>query len=494
MMALQRTEHPGQVSMFSGATRIAPRPGRLGGVMCLRVLAMTCACIALAMVAGCKAPPTAAAPQQDAGALNRVLEKARPSVYMVIVQVMPDGHRQYVETLLGTAWVVGDGTLATNAHIAEYFEKLEIDPDNPEGGPVQLVVRSLGGVVGHEPRTHVVTGAVVHPGYDDFNKMWDDYMPMNSSTSDLALADLVDMPGSACDVGLLTVTEPDQLAPKLEIASPEELAALRVGDDVGLIGYAAENISAVTLRYPSPKTHKGHISNITDYFGVGRRDGVAGAYLGRMIHHTCSAEGGASGSPMLAANGKVVAVLSAGDAIGTQGGRVPLAGFFFAQRADLVGELVPGIDHAILLQAPRSREWRSTMKRVYAPGRDLFSRTELWFKRETERVAAEAGRSDPAIVSSNEDTLPLGGDWVQSTQTLSVRLQPGTVYMAIAACPELADIDIHVLDSTSGEVIGEDTSNDWYPWALWEADSTDVEIIVSGVSGVEYEFRLYQFP
>ncbi len=426
-------------------------------------------------------------------ALNEILAAARQSVYMVIIQERPEGQRQYVERLVGTAWVAGDGILATNAHIAEQFDKLGIDPDNPEGGPVQLVVRSIGGVVGREPRTHVVTGAEVHPGYMAFQKMWDDYMPMNSATADLERAELVDAAGPACDVGYFTVTEPNLLAPKLEIATSEELAALQIGEEVGIIGYAAENISAVTVLFPSPKTHKGHISNVTDYFGVARQDGSEGAYLGHLLHHTCPSEGGASGSPMLAANGKVVALLNAGDVIGTSGGRVPVAGFLFAQRVDLLGELLVSPGHAASVQKPRTREWNSTMKRVYAEGRALFSRTDLWFKKETDRMMAEMGSSASVIISSNEDSLPEGDDWTQSTQTLSVALEPGTIYMAIAASPDLEDIDIYLFDSATGEVMEKDAANDWYPWVVWQADTNEVEIVVYGVAGAKYEFRLYTF-
>src|SRR5690606_28555022 len=77
-----------------------------------------------------------------------------------------------------------------------------------------------------------------------------------------------------------------------------------------------------------------------DYFNIRRKDG-----MNQLVQHDVGATGGASGSPMINAEGEVVAVLSAVNFIFLNNGEIRIpsgASINFAQRADLVEELVEG--------------------------------------------------------------------------------------------------------------------------------------------------------
>ena len=83
------------------------------------------------------------------------LQKATPSVYLVLTRVGE------VETPIATACVIDQakGLLATNAHVAEFFERLS---------PGQrMIVRSSGA----NPQSFVVDGSVKHPGYKAFKEL-----------------------------------------------------------------------------------------------------------------------------------------------------------------------------------------------------------------------------------------------------------------------------------------------------------------------------------
>jgi hypothetical protein len=65
--------------------------------------------------------------------------------------------------------------------------------------------------------------------------------------------------------------------------------------------------------------------------------------LRQLIHHDLPATGGASGSPIVGPNGKVVALLNAGNIFMVDGRRIPNAVLVnFAQRADLVRDMLEG--------------------------------------------------------------------------------------------------------------------------------------------------------
>ncbi len=283
--------------------------------------------------------------------IEEALRKARPSVYLVLLE-----NAEGFENGLGTAWVVSDGTLATNAHVAEVFGQL--------APGVRMLVRSNA----ETPRTYVVDSVIVHPGYAAFEHVWEGYVPVEGT--DAKNANTIRFPGGACDVGLLHLKAPfEGLAPPLPIESDVALCRLDAGDAVGYIGYPMEGVAfgGTPLHQPTAQTQIGSVTAMTDYFGAHGESAEARAD-NLLIQHSCPAAGGASGSPMIDAQGRVIAVLSAGNVLQIGGGpRISTGvGVNYGQRADLVNELLK--DTADAKQAGRETAWESRIQTLYASG------------------------------------------------------------------------------------------------------------------------------
>jgi hypothetical protein len=329
-------------------------------------------------------------------ALPLALAKARPSVYMVVLRFQAEGKPSYEEVQLGTAWVIGDGVLATNAHVAEMFNNLGKTVESiPLGVLKEYVVRSNA----PEPKTHRIKSVRVHPGYGEFQKIWSELKPGYGKS--LRTLRIVDAAGPACDVGLLQVDEADQagLAEKLPVATPKELGELLAGRAVGYVGYPGENLALISQTHPNPVTQVGSITAVTDFLGVNSKDG-------QLIQNSLPLAGGASGSPVLNADGKVIAILSAGNMVVTNEGRTPsAAGINFAQRVDLVAELLEG--RAAEAQPQRSAAWRKQIPEVYDTGLALLQKDLV-----------------PEYVKYQEVQLA-GGDEDMDVQTREVSHQTG---------------------------------------------------------------------
>ena len=264
---------------------------------------------------------------------NEVLAQVSRSVYMVIKADRLGGERAQ-----GTAWVTEDGKLGTNAHVAEAFNKLKAGES--------LLVRSS--VAPHA--THRVKSVELHPGFKEFQKMWREYLPVQKQNGRLELM----RTATPADVALMTVERPEELEPKLTLANIDDLEALRPGMRVAFAGYPSEMLLPGALRSPSPVIQQDEIIRLTNFFMINQEKD------NRLIHHGLPITGGASGSPIITASGKVIGLISSGNFVFSRGFRtVNAADVNFGQRLDFL--------HSLLQNPPGSRqglydaEWRDQL-------------------------------------------------------------------------------------------------------------------------------------
>jgi hypothetical protein len=314
------------------------------------------------------------------GKLSDALAAAQASTY-VVIRVNPDG----LEEPFGTAWVLGPGELATNGHVAARFNELSDGQS--------LIVRSNGG-----ESTFEVTGTLIHPGYDAFTDLWTDYVPVQIHGS--KESDPIRSAGMAADVGVLYVSSDDQLGKPLMVAPEASQQALQAGDVVGYVGYPVEDMAlgGINLQEPVPQTQIGYITAVTDYFNTPGAD-----QPGLLIQHSLPGTGGASGAPLLNANGEVVGLLSAVNFIVVGNERIPSGiDVNFAQRSSLLEELQAG--DLSETQAKRTAGWEQRIQQLYASGRVMNRSPEL------DDVIAGWEQ----MVSSNTGEVVLGSEVVSS--------------------------------------------------------------------------------
>ncbi|MEQ9689184.1 MAG: trypsin-like peptidase domain-containing protein [Bauldia litoralis] len=243
---------------------------------------------------------------------DETIDRIQDAAYAVVIEGK-DGSR----TLLGTAWPVGEGLVATNAHVAAKYD--------PRGARKLLVVHP------GNTLTHVVTDAWIHPGYAALK----DFRAREGRDDPDFSAAFEGLPQpSGFDVAVLQVDNADKLGAPLELASPEEIAELGEGDLLAYAGYPVEGTTAqrTAADNPEPLVKFGYASSITDFFLFDTDPEQA--YL---IRHSIPATGGASGSPIFNVDGRVVAVLSGGTVFDNDGSRQPSAVLEnFGQRVDLL--------------------------------------------------------------------------------------------------------------------------------------------------------------
>lgn len=262
----------------------------------------------------------------DVGQAGRVpqtfLDDAAKSVYIVTA-----GEAEGLEAVLATAWVVGDGVLATNAHVASTF-----DPS----GRMSLFVRNPD----NESKPHKVIGIRIHAGYQSFPQAVMRAKPFMAGPFGQPMPVLA-VPGY--DVALLFVDRPGDLAPPLKVASEETIRSMRAGDPLAMVGYPLQIFNNQLQRVSAnPRHQRGQITAMTHFVQarVAPEDAVF------MIHNVPGI-GGNSGSPMLDVNGEVVGLMSH---------TLGFAGENGAQRADLLLDLVAGNDRKKII-SKNMTEW-----------------------------------------------------------------------------------------------------------------------------------------
>jgi hypothetical protein len=252
--------------------------------------------------------------QSPEKALAQVAKDHADAVGLVVIvhPKLSDGK----PTAMATAWAVAPRVYATNSHVSK---------------PVREVLENGGSayiVVNRSPDKKIkITRAVVHPRYGK--------PELNFEGKSHAVA--------AYDVGLLHT---DENAPKVfKLAKRSELEKLDSGYRIGYLGFPMEGMAGggVEIRSPVATMQSGIITSVTDYW-------LAQANYEKrlLVQHNLGATGGASGSPIFNAKGEIVAILNAGNIIGSvsfESGTVVRAPSSvmvnFAQRVDLLRDIWP---------------------------------------------------------------------------------------------------------------------------------------------------------
>jgi hypothetical protein len=283
-------------------------------------------------------------PSGSDATLRTALKEHQDSIYLVL---QPDKHG--VLQPAATAWVVDQakGILVTNAHVVETCNTI-----GAGGGP--LVVRSRGNQRGQ----FVVTNTKIHPGYLDWCRLWREAVARSPGSDTEATTE---PPVNFCDVALLYVDHTQGLGAALTLADDPTLQRLSKPDLIGFVGYLIDNRSdpGLNAQSPDPAAETGDIAAMTDYFG---NPSIGDPAQQLLIQHNIPTSGGASGSPIFNTDGNVVGVHSSGDYIFIPGwsGRIP-AGLHYAQRADLVEELLGNDDRAAEVQKHRTELWKDEL-------------------------------------------------------------------------------------------------------------------------------------
>ncbi len=280
----------------------AGTPGWVWGLM---------AALVVAVAAGVFIMTREEAPEK---ALARVAHDYADAVALVVL-VHPKLNNGQPEPI-ATAWAIGPHVYATNSHVTTPAkEVLE------NGGSVYLVINR------NPDKKMKITRAIIHPRYDKEE--------LNFEGKPHA--------APAYDVGLLYT---DDTAPKVfKLAPRAELEKLDSGYRVGFLGFPMEGMSGggVEMRSPVATMQSGIITSVTDFW-------LSQASFEKrlLVQHNLGAAGGASGSPIFNSNGEVVAILNAGNIIGSVSfetgkiARAPSAVMVnFAQRIDLLRDIWP---------------------------------------------------------------------------------------------------------------------------------------------------------
>lgn len=376
---------------------------------------------------------------------SEIYDKISGSVYQVAI-LSNDGSAPQAE---GTAWVYGDHSLITNAHVAALFF-------NATPGQTVVVIAPDG------KQTPIkVVEAIIHPAYLTFKDTMDSTERSTKSS--------IKTQGSY-DVGLLMVEASAQLAVPLKVASPDTLQHMPAGLPLAYVGYPA----AYASNQNAEQFRIGYVSGSSDFLGV------AGSSPGELIYHTAQAVGGASGSPIVNEQGEVIAVFSGGEVqkLGTDK-VVSGSGTFYAQSASLIADVTAGWSAEKM--ATEQNSWSSGT--LY-----LAKRNQIWALLQSYRDGNSLERFDaPPVFEAKAAFAAVTG--ARSTTGEATALwsnaKPGT-YVAFAV-PKTGKDKLALRIQAGGASLQSPLYLDAAPTAVFKVETAeDVLFSVSGTTGEDY--------
>ena len=383
--------------------------------------------------------------------LPEIMKAASGSVYLVVVRGADGG-----ESGIGTAFAVAPNTLATNAHVAKWLDRLE------EGERMLLRGSAM---EGRDPIDITVEKTTMHPGYEAFAELWRDYVPVRINASNGV--DAIRSAGSACDLALLHVNSGAALGVPLILAEERHQAALLPGHAIASVGYPMEGMAlgGANLQRPVPQAHLGRVTALTTFFNTSEDESLAGpGHRNTLLQHSIPGTGGASGSPILNGAGEVVGILSGVNFAIIAGQRVPTGvGVNFAQRATLLEELLSGKAHERL--SMRMVDWENSVKGLYLSAQLMRSEGGLDELLSVWRgtVKAEAGPDKVLAIKELQreffplDSLEAGrrasGSTVEGfASEITFNVENGGWYLLAATSDGDVDVDIDEVSLNSGYI------------------------------------------
>ena len=360
----------------------------------------------------------------------RVLERSLDSVYMLgIVRRSKTGPEAF--EFVGTGWVIEDGKLATNAHVAE-----SLLAKAHEG---RLAARRSWS--DREELRLSSAGIRIHPAYAPWNARLK-RMVVRAEHDPAAARSMSFIP--VADVAICAV-ESGTTAPPLPVADPAKVQPA-LSESIVYLGFPHENISG----FPTPHAVPGHVTAKTDFFF--QRTTWPESFL---IHWCGPVVGGASGSPMLNRAGQVVGLISASENNLSMNGERTSFGFAYGQRIDLARELLR--DDFAQVQALRDVDWSRRIASLLLPPDELLEQMAL-----TRANADGVAALDASHTVSKRSVRVTQG----AKASLEVKLEPGFRYGFLAAAHDGSDIDARIVNTRGGELLGEDVESDYFP-VVW---------------------------
>jgi hypothetical protein len=365
----------------------------------------------------------------------RISAETRAHVARAVYQVqLEDTQKRFSGE--GTAWVLGANSLATNAHVALLREGLR------DGE--RMVVRAPG----QNGAVYEVTGHKLHPGYVPFKA----FLQADRRLISLFRGEAQGLGGNGYDVAILTVKGTLPESDRLMLATPEEINDLAPGTPLITAGYPAENMFSTWAhtRGATPEQHLGIVTSVTDMFHL-----PSSVELRQLVHNDLPTTGGQSGSPVVGASGRVVAVLNSINLIMTDRGRIPSAALVnFAQRADLVRDMLDGTAEKKLVAA--RQHWQSVGQR-FAEAKNVLPQMILKDARPADgmqpKLLAEIKRN--MIARAGKRTVEKDQDVYSNVTVLPQKLTPGYDYSFLVIAEDgKARIDVFVGGNKIGQVAG----------------------------------------
>lgn len=367
--------------------------------------------------------------QAPAAEFEAAIEASLDSVYMLGI-ARRGGAGPEVFQFVGTGWVIAEGKLATNAHVAEALLEGSL-----EG--------RLVGKRSWSDRDELALSASsirIHPAYGPWNARLKRVIVRNENDPNAART-MSFIP--IADVAIIEV-EAGNTGKPLVLADPQSVEPA-LSEAVVYLGFPHENISG----FPTLHAVPGHVTAKTDFFF--QRAPWADSYL---IHYGGTVVGGASGSPLLNRAGQVIGLISAAEHNFSDGVRTSF-GFAYGQRADLAKELLN--DDYAAVQARRDGVWSQRLTHLLIPPDELL-----------EQIANDQGTRDGVERMTANNTVTRRQMVVKQDESakLQVTIEPGMRYGFLAAAHDGSDVDAQVVARETDEVLGVDVKGDYFP-VVW---------------------------